>query len=107
MLLIPEPAAALVGLFLVGIGVANGVPLMFSAAGRQADAPSGPSIAEVSSMGSLGFLLGPPVVGAVAEFTSLPFAVAPLVPSALVIVALARRATAGTRLTPAAAVPTD
>ena len=35
MLLIGQPAAALVGLFLVGLGVANGVPLMFSAAGRQ------------------------------------------------------------------------
>ncbi|HKH16984.1 MAG TPA: MFS transporter, partial [Solirubrobacteraceae bacterium] len=35
MLLIGQPAAALTGLFLVGLGVSNGVPLMFSAAGRQ------------------------------------------------------------------------
>ena len=42
MLLIGQPAAALAGLFLVGLGVANGVPLMFSAAGRQPDTPPGP-----------------------------------------------------------------
>ena len=63
MLLIGEPAAALAGLFLVGLGVSNGVPLMFSAAGRQPDTPPGPGIAAVSSMGSLGFLAGPPIIG--------------------------------------------
>ncbi len=72
MLLIGAPAAALVGLFLVGLGVANGVPLMFSAAGRQPDTPPGPGIAAVSSMGSLGFLAGPPVIGFLADATSLP-----------------------------------
>ena len=67
MLLIGMPAAALVGLFLVGLGVANGVPLMFSAAGRQPDTPPGPAIAAVSSMGSLGFLAGPPLIGLLAD----------------------------------------
>ena len=34
MLLLGDPALAIVGFFLVGIGVANGVPLIFSAAGH-------------------------------------------------------------------------
>ena len=76
MLLIGQPAAALVGLFLVGLGVANGVPLMFSAAGRQPDTPPGPGIAAVSSMGSLGFLAGPPMIGLLADAVSLPWALA-------------------------------
>jgi fucose permease len=96
MLLIGQPAAALVGLFLVGLGVANGVPLMFSAAGRQPDTPPGPGIAAVSSMGSLGFLAGPPVIGFLADAISLPWALASLILGAAVVFALARRATGRT-----------
>jgi fucose permease len=100
MLLIGHPAAALVGLFLVGLGVANGVPLMFSAAGRQPDTPPGPGIAAVSSMGSLGFLAGPPVFGVLADAISLPWALATLIGGAVVVFALARRATARTQPEP-------
>jgi fucose permease len=96
MLLIGQPAAALIGLFLVGLGVSNGVPLMFSAAGRQPDTPPGPGIAAVSSMGSLGFLAGPPVIGVLADAISLPWALATLILGAAVVFALARRATART-----------
>ena len=100
MLLIGEPAAALAGLFLVGLGVSNGVPLMFSAAGRQPDTPPGPGIAAVSSMGSLGFLAGPPIIGFVADAISLPWALAMLIAGAAVVFALARRATARTEPEP-------
>ncbi len=100
MLLIGQPAAALIGLFLVGLGVANGVPLMFSAAGRQPDTPPGPGIAAVSSMGSLGFLAGPPVIGVLADALSLPWALSLLILGAVVVFALARRATGRTRPEP-------
>jgi fucose permease len=92
MLLVAEPAAAVVGLFVIGLGVANGVPLMYSAAGRRPGVPSGPAIAAVSSMGSLGFLAGPPFIGFIAEATSLPWALATLVLGALAVFVLARRA---------------
>jgi fucose permease len=105
MLLIGHPAAALVGLFLVGLGVANGVPLMFSAAGRQPDTPPGPGIAAVSSMGSLGFLAGPPVIGFLADAISLPWALASLIAGAAVVFALARRATARTQPASGTEVP--
>jgi fucose permease len=95
-LLIGAPVAALIGLFAVGLGVANGVPLMFSAAGRQPDTPPGPGIAAVSSMGSLGFLAGPPVIGFVADAISLPWALALLILGAVVVFALAQRATGRT-----------
>ena len=97
MLLIGAPAAALAGLFLVGLGVANGVPLMFSAAGRQPDTPPGPGIAAVSSMGSLGFLAGPPVIGVIADASSLPWALSLLILGAIVVFALASRATGAHR----------
>jgi fucose permease len=92
MLLIGHPAAALAGLFLVGLGVSNGVPLMFSAAGRRPDTAAGPGIAAVSSMGSLGFLAGPPLIGFMADAISLPWALASLVLGAVAVFALARRA---------------
>jgi fucose permease len=92
LLLIGQPVAALIGLFLVGLGVSNGVPLMFSAAGRRPDTPPGPGIAAVSSMGSLGFLAGPPVIGVLADAVSLPWALATLILGAAVVFALARRA---------------
>ena len=84
MLLIGAPAAALLGLFLIGLGVANGVPLMFSAAGRQPDMPPGAGIAAVSSMGSFGFLVGPPIIGVLADAVSLPWALATLILGAVV-----------------------
>jgi len=95
LLLIGQPAAALTGLFLVGLGVANGVPLMFSAAGRQPDTPPGPGIAAVSSMGSLGFLAGPPVIGVLADAISLAWALSLLIVGAALVFVLARRAAGG------------
>jgi fucose permease len=92
MLLLGAPAAALTGLFAIGLGVANGVPLMFSAAGRQPDTAPGAGIAAVSSMGSLGFLAGPPFIGFVADAVSLPWALSTLALGAVVVFALARRA---------------
>ena len=107
MLVIGMPGAALAGLFVIGVGVANGVPLMFSAAGRQPDTPSGVGIAAVSSMGSLGFLAGPPVIGFLAQATSLPWALGTLVLGAAIVFALARRATGGAQAAPAAVAVTS
>ena len=95
LLVAGTPGVALAGMFLVGLGVANGVPLMFSAAGRQPDTPAGPGIAAVSSMGSLGFLAGPPIIGVLADAVSLAWALGLLVLGALAVLALARRATQG------------
>jgi len=95
VLLVGEPAIALAGLFVVGLGVANGVPLMFSAAGRQLDTPPGPGIAAVSSMGSLGFLAGPAFIGPAADAVSLPWALSVLILGAVMVGALARRAAGG------------
>jgi fucose permease len=91
-LLIGQVPVALIGLFAVGVGVANGVPLMFSAAGRLPDVAPGPAIGAVSSMGSLGFLAGPPIFGFLADLFSLPLALSLLVVGAAVVFALARRA---------------
>jgi fucose permease len=91
LLLLANPVAALIGLALVGVGVANGVPLLFSAAGAGGVETSGPSIAAVSSMGSLGFLVGPPFIGFLAEWTSLPAALTSLCVATATVALLASR----------------
>lgn len=80
-----QTAIALVAFVLVGVGVANAVPLLFSAAGRVP--PAGPSLAAVFTIGYLGFILGPPVIGVLADALTLTAALA-LVCAALVLVAV-------------------
>lgn len=70
-LLIDTPFLAIVGFGLVGFGIANIIPVLFSAAGRVQGVPPGIALAAVASTGYLGFLAGPPVIGLVAEVTNL------------------------------------
>jgi hypothetical protein len=97
MLVVASPVAALIGLVLVGIGVANGVPLLFSCAGAGGAETAGPAIAAVSSMGSLGFLVGPPFIGFLAEATSLPLALSLLCVATATVAVLAPRVTGPVR----------
>jgi MFS family permease len=73
-LLVAHPAAALVGFAMLGAGLSVVVPLVFRAAAQAPGLPPGPALAAVSTMGYTGFLAGPPVIGALAEVTSLPTA---------------------------------
>lgn len=64
----------LVGFALVGLGVANMVPVIFGAAGRVEGQEPGTSLATVTTAGYFGFLAGPPVIGFVAAHVGLPVA---------------------------------
>ena len=57
--------AIVIGFALVGIGLSNVVPCVFSTAAARASSPAA-GIAEVSTAGFGGFLSGPPLIGAVA-----------------------------------------
>ena len=70
-LLLGTPASGVVGFGLVGLGVANVIPILFSAAGRVPGTPPGVGIAAVATTGYFGFLVGPPVIGMVADVTGL------------------------------------
>jgi predicted MFS family arabinose efflux permease len=105
LLLAGHAAVAVVGFVLVGIGVANAVPLLFSAAGRVP--PAGPSLAAVFTIGYLGFIAGPPVIGVLADALTLQAALA-LVCAALVLVAaLGGRAVAPSRAAASSATYTS
>jgi MFS family permease len=62
--------AALAGLAALGLGLACVVPVVFTAAAHVTDTP-GPAIATVSTCGYLGFIAGPPLIGAIAQLIGL------------------------------------
>ena len=70
--LLPFGGGALVGFAMVGLGISNVVPLMFSAAGRLAN-PS-VSLPAITTMGYAGLLAGPALIGFVGHLASLPIA---------------------------------
>jgi MFS family permease len=73
-LLIGKPLTAILGFGLVGLGIANIIPVLFSAAGKIPGVQAGTALAAVATTGYCGFLAGPPLIGLVAESTSLPIA---------------------------------
>jgi predicted MFS family arabinose efflux permease len=70
-LLAGAPAVAVLGFAGMGLGLANVVPIVFGAAGRVPGLAPGIGIAAASSAGYFGFLAGPPLIGLVAEASSL------------------------------------
>lgn len=61
----------LTGFALVGVGYAIVMPLVFSRAANDPDIPSGPAIASVATLAYGGMLLGPPLIGFIAQLTGM------------------------------------
>jgi MFS family permease len=74
-LLIGSPWSGLVGFVLVGLGASPGFPALFHAAGHHPGVRPADGVALVSWSGRAGFLIAPPVVGVVADASSLTVAV--------------------------------
>jgi fucose permease len=90
-LLIGEPAMTLVGFATLGIGIALVIPAAFTAAGRVPGVHPGAAVAVVSSVGWLGFIAGPPLIGHLSEAVTLPVALA-LLPILTGVIAVSVRA---------------
>jgi len=89
--LAPAWPAALAGFALVGLGCANVVPVLFTAAGRQHDMPESVAMPAIMTLGYAGLLAGPAVIGFVAHATSLGTAFIVLSVGLLAIAAAGRR----------------
>jgi MFS family permease len=63
----PTLIFATLGFLLVGFGVSSVVPIVYSQAGKSEKMSPGMALAAVSSIGFLGFFIGPPLIGFVAE----------------------------------------
>ncbi|TDB92133.1 MFS transporter [Actinomadura sp. 7K534] len=117
VVLSPGPAVAIAGFFLTGLVVCTVVPTAISLAGTAAPDRPAAAVAQVGAMGYGGLLLGPVVVGFLAEATSLRVGVGSVIVLALVIAAGAHfvrlgadadvTATAAPAEAPAAADPND
>jgi MFS family permease len=92
-LLIGRPEVAIVGFGLIGAGLSCIFPVALSAAARTPGMAAGTAIAGVCTIGYLGFLIGPPAIGGLAEITSLPAALGAVVLLFVLIVVLGNRAT--------------
>ncbi|HMG43991.1 MAG TPA: MFS transporter [Acidimicrobiales bacterium] len=86
---VPSPVAAVVGFLLVGLGLSCGFPLAISAAGESGSGSGSNEIATASMIGYLGFLLGPPLIGLLAEVVGLGPALLAIAVSSAGLVALA------------------
>lgn len=83
----PSAATALAGLSLAGAGTSVLAPVLLTAVGRRAEpGRQGEELALVNGMGYVGFIAGPPLVGAVSAVTSMTAAFALLALVALLLV---------------------
>ena len=70
-ILFPNMIMATLGFLLVGFGVSSVVPIAYGLAGRSKTMTPGMALSAVSTIGFLGFLIGPPMIGFIAQASSL------------------------------------
>ncbi|WP_296509045.1 MFS transporter [Rhodoferax sp.] len=90
VLLVGHPVVAIVGCGLVGAGLAMIVPILYGAASRVPGTTPAAAIAAVSSIGYAGFMVGPPLIGFIAQHASLTAAMGVVVVAATILALSAR-----------------
>ena len=89
--LLPYLIPCTIAFMLVGFGVSNVVPIIFNAAGNSEKVPPSIALTIVTSISFLGFLIGPPLIGYIAELTSLKYSFAVIGVFGILISALVSR----------------
>jgi MFS family permease len=91
-IIFPYFYTAMAGFLLVGAGVSSVVPMVYSAAGRSKTMSPGVALAAVSTIGFIGFLVGPPVIGFIAGLATLRASFAFIAVMGISVVVLSTRA---------------
>ena len=86
-----EPLLVVLGFLAVGAALSAVVPIAFSVAGNLAPARAGAAISVVTTLGYGGFLLGPVIVGGLAEVFGLRTALGTIAVAGLAILVLSSR----------------
>lgn len=73
---VPQFMICTLAFMMVGLGVACNVPIVYSVAGKNKNVNPGVALAMVSSISFLGFLMGPPLIGYIAEAFDLRYSYA-------------------------------
>lgn len=88
--LVPSWLVGILGFALVGVGAANVVPVLFTAAGNQTKIPANLAIAGVTTLGYAGILAGPAMIGFLARATTLSAAISMVAVLLLAVTACAK-----------------
>ncbi len=90
----PSGGLALLGFGFAGLGVANLVPILFSAAGNHPGLPSAQALSTVTMVGYAGILVAPASIGYIGEHTGFRATYAGLALLLILVAVLANRARA-------------
>jgi MFS family permease len=91
-IVLPHPFPATIGFMLVGFGLANVVPVLFSTAAQMKGIAPSVGVAMVATLGYGGYLGGPPLIGFGGDLVGLRAMFAVLIGLSLVIIILSQRA---------------
>lgn len=89
-LTVPSAATAMVGFMLIGAGISNLIPILFTLTGKTRSMPANLALSSVFTVGYVGIIAGPAAIGFVAHATSLQTAFWILCFAVAVIAASAR-----------------
>ncbi|WP_036602854.1 MFS transporter [Olivibacter sitiensis] len=89
--LLPYLPTATIGFMMVGLGVSCMVPSVYSLAGQNKTVSAGIALAMVSSVSYLGFLIGPPLIGYIAEMANLRYSYAVIGMAGMLVTLLVSR----------------
>jgi MFS family permease len=84
-LLVPLPLVALIGFGLMGLGLANMMPVMFLAAARVPGLHAAEGVARVAAMAYVGLLIGPVLIGLTSHATNLPIGMSVVIACAALV----------------------
>ena len=101
----PSPLVSLAGFALLGVGTSAIFPLAISAAAQRTDRPAAINVAALAQISFIIFLLGPPLLGFVAQHWGIRWSFGIGLP--LVAVSLALAGSLGRRKSPPRHQPTE
>jgi MFS family permease len=70
-LLVQHPVWVIIGFALIGFGVSSVIPIVYMLAAKSKAMPPAVALSAVSSVGFTGFLVGPPIIGFIAQALGL------------------------------------
>ncbi len=72
----PHIIVTTIAFMIIGLGVSSIIPVIYSLAGQKTKIPTGMALTIVSSIGFIGFLLGPPIIGYISHASNLRYSYA-------------------------------
>lgn len=91
VLIFPNLIISAIGYFIVGFGLSCIMPLVFSLASKNSLLAPGPAITSISTVGYLGFLTGPPLIGYISYSINIRVAFILILLSAIAIYLLSSK----------------